>query len=400
MTMKNPSMPFALAALLACAPRPALAQFNEALGTGALLGNTGNGNVALGDYALSASTSGSWNTATGIAALAFNTTGYGNTATGYQSLYANTIGIENTALGFQTLTSNLSGFANTASGFRALHRNQGNSNSAHGHQALTSNSEGNANTATGAAALALNTFGNFNTAHGWQALISNFSGNSNTAAGAQSLANNTTGGFNTALGSSALISTTTGSQNTAVGNGAHLNNATGSGNTALGAYAGVGAGNLANATAIGYNAIVDASNKVRIGNADVTVIQGQVAFTASSDRNLKENFLAVDGAAVLRKLMGFNLTSWNYIGHDAKQHRHYGPMAQDFHAAFGRDGKGEIGTPTTINSGDISGILMVAAKELAKENVAMKKRLAELDARDREREARLAKLEQQLEAMR
>ena len=96
-------------------------------------------------------------------------------------------------------------------------------------------------------------------------------------------------------------------------------------------------GGLNNATAIGYGALANASNKVRIGNNIVTVIEGAVGFTASSDRTKKENFQPVDGAEVLRKIREFKLTSWNYIGHDPKQFRHYGPMAQDFYAAFGHD---------------------------------------------------------------
>ena len=55
------------------------------------------------------------------------------------------------------------------------------------------------------------------------------------------------------------------------------------------------AGNLTNATAIGANAVVNASNKIRLGNTAVTVIEGQVAFTASSDKTKKENFQPVDG---------------------------------------------------------------------------------------------------------
>jgi uncharacterized membrane protein len=54
----------------------------------------------------------------------------------------------------------------------------------------------------------------------------------------------------------------------------------------------------------------------------------------------------VDREEVLKKLAGLSLTSWNFIGHDPKQFRHYGPMAQDFLAAFGNDGVGTIGTPT------------------------------------------------------
>ncbi len=46
---------------------------------------------------------------------------------------------------------------------------------------------------------------------------------------------------------------------------------------------------LTNATAIGFTAIVNASNKVRIGNAAVTVIEGQVAYSFPSDARFKNN---------------------------------------------------------------------------------------------------------------
>ena len=62
-----------------------------------------------------------------------------------------------------------------------------------------------------------------------------------------------------------------------------------------------------------------------------------------SDKTKKENFQPVDGEAVLGKIRGFELSSWNFIGHDPKEFRHYGPMAQDFFAAFGQDGVGQIG---------------------------------------------------------
>jgi len=110
-------------------------------------------------------------------------------------------------------------------------------------------------------------------------------------------------------------------------------------NTVIGFRAAVAFGGaFSNATAIGYDARVNAPNKIRLGNTQVTVIEGQVAFTASSDKTQKENFKPVDGEEVLRKISGFELTSWNFIGHDPKQFRHYGPMAQDFFAAFGHDG--------------------------------------------------------------
>ena len=63
-------------------------------------------------------------------------------------------------------------------------------------------------------------------------------------------------------------------------------------------------------------------------------------------------------------------------------------MAQDFFAAFGQDGVGQIGTETTINSGDLAGILMVAVQ-------ALEKRTAEL----KQKEAQIAVLAARLEAL-
>src|SRR4029453_17235294 len=142
--------------------------------------------------------------------------------------------------------------------------------------------------------------------------------------------------------------------------------------------ANVSDGNLTNATAIGNGATVNASNKIRLGDAAVNVIEGQVAFTASSDKTQKENFQPVDGEEVLGKIRGFELSSWNFIGHDPKEFRHYGPMAQDFFAAFGQDGVGQIGTETTINSADLAGILMVAVQALEKRTAELKQKEAQI----------------------
>jgi hypothetical protein len=99
-------------------------------------------------------------------------------------------------------------------------------------------------------------------------------------------------------------------------------------------------------------------------------------------RDWKENFHAVDGESVLKKVGGLNLTSWNYIGHNPQQFRHYGPVAEEFFAAFGQDAVGTIGTPTTINSGDLEGILMVAVQALERrtaENADLRARIEALE---------------------
>jgi hypothetical protein len=313
------------------------------------------------------------NTSLGTGALQNNTTGALNTAIGFEALQSNTTGESNTAIGGEALLSNTTGSFNTASGAGALF----------------SNTTGGQNTASGANALQSNTIGNGNTASGFQALQSNTMGGGNTASGFQALRDNT-GGQNTASGIQALVLNTTGGFNTASGAAALLNNTTGNFNTAIGAAADVAAlvGSLTNATAIGFGAIVNASHKIRLGNDQVTVIEGSVAFTSVSDKTQKENFQPVDGEAVLGKIRGLALSSWNFIGYDPHAFRHYGPMAQDFFAAFGHDGVGQIGSETTINAGDMAGILMSAVQ-------ALEKRTAELQ----QKEAQIAALESKLAAV-
>jgi len=242
------------------------------------------------------------------------------------------------------------------------------------------------NTAGGTGALFSNTQGFANTANGYLTLYANTTGSYNTASGAYALDANTTGSNNTAIGTLALSHNTTGGGNTAIGTFALSNNTTGNLNTAIGYGADVSAGNLLNATAIGFGTSVNASNKIRLGNSGVTVIEGQVPFTSSSDKTKKENFRPVDGEEVLAKIRGFALTSWNFIGHDPKVFRHYGPMAQDFFAAFGHDDVGQIGSETTINAGDMAGILMSAVQ-------ALEQRTAEL----KQKEAQMAVLASQVE---
>ena len=222
-----------------------------------------------------------------------------NSAFGYQTLINNvpsdvdgiTGGIGNSAFGYQALMSNISGELNTAIG----------------QQALNANTEGNINTAIGAHSLHVNTTGFFNTAIGSFALASNTEGGFNTATGDYSLAGNTTGSFNIANGTPfTLTSNTEGSENIATGALSMTNNSTGndnvaygvfslatneigSNNTALGSYADLTAGALNNATVIGAGALVDASNKVRIGNTDVTSIGGEVGWTSYSDERIKDN---------------------------------------------------------------------------------------------------------------
>ena len=104
----------------------------------------------------------------------------------------------------------------------------------------------------------------------------------------------TTGVGNTMLGERAGLLTTTGFFNTFIGTTSAATNVGGSQLTLIGRNADVAAASLNNATAIGEGSIVNASNKVRIGNATVTVIEGQVAFTNASDRRFKKDIQRIE----------------------------------------------------------------------------------------------------------
>jgi len=248
--------------------------WNTSWGYEGLMHNTdGEFNTAIGDQALLSNTGGSYNSALGVFALGSNTTGLDNTAIGAVCLALNTTGIFNTAIGYSAMYYNTTGARNTASGTRALEQN----------------TTGSDNTATGADVLNRNTTGSRNTANGLSAMYANTTGTDNTATGFQSLMSNTEGDWNTADGANALFGNTLGFFNTAVGYQAMSSITTGSTNTAIGAFCNVTANYLSNATAIGYNTIVNASNKVRIGNTAITVIEGQVPFTTPSDGRFKYN---------------------------------------------------------------------------------------------------------------
>ena len=98
----------------------------------------------------------------------------------------------------------------------------------------------------------------------------------------------------------------------------------------------------------------------------VQIAAGGNAWTTISDVNKKENFAPVNGEDFLQKISAMNLTSWNYKGQDPKAFRHYGPMAQDFYAAFGKDAYGTIGNDTTINQADFDGVNLIAIQALVR----------------------------------
>ncbi len=106
----------------------------------------------------------------------------------------------------------------------------------------------------------------------------------------------------------------------------------------------------------------------------VEVAPGGSGWSAVSDRNRKENFLALEGEDVLGRLRAVPVTSWNYRTQD-RSIRHMGAMAQDFHAAFGL-GESDL----MINSVDMDGVTLAGVKALDERTAAHRARIEALEA--------------------
>jgi hypothetical protein len=184
------------------------------------------------------------------------------------------------------------------------------------------------NTAIGFEALNSNIIGLENTAIGYQTLYNNVDGNGDIAVGHQALYNNVDGGNNIAIGYQTLFNTDS-SYNVAVGYEAGITNTTGTNNTYIGYQTNCSLNNLTNSTAIGNGAIVDASNKIRLGNSSVTVIEGQVAFTNPSDARDKTNFVPLDaGLNFINELNPIRF-DWNQRGGGLEGRKDIGFTAQE-----------------------------------------------------------------------
>lgn len=115
----------------------------------------------------------------------------------------------------------------------------------------------------------------------------------------------------------------------------------------------------------GYTLYSNSPESQELGIAAV-LAPGSNSWQLLSDSTRKENFRLADGASFLQKISTMRLGSWNYKGQDVKQYRHYGPMAQDFFAAFGHDALGSIGEDKSINQADFDGVNLIAIQALIK----------------------------------
>ena len=112
-------------------------------------------------------------------------------------------------------------------------------------------------------------------------------------------------------------------------------------------------------------------------------------FSDASDRNAKEGFEPVEGQAVLAKVAALPIQRWRYKAQAGV--KHLGPMAQDFHAAFGLNGPDD----THITTVDEEGVALAAIQGL-------NQKLAEKEAEIRnlkEKADQMDSLEKQLKEL-
>jgi trimeric autotransporter adhesin len=121
---------------------------------------------------------------------------------------------------------------------------------------------------------------------------------------------------------------------------------------------------------------------------DLTISTG--SWSCASSRTIKDGFEEVDGEDVLRRLRDLPVTTWTMLG-DSAGVRHMGPVAEDFHAAFGL-GPGE----TTIGLGDIDGVNLAAVKALEARTAQQETLIRQQAQRIREQDTELAELRQRL----
>lgn len=223
------------------------------------------------------------------------------------------------------------------------------------------------------------------------------SGDYSTAMGYDAMAS---GDYSTAIGFDATASS---SYSTAIGRNT---TASGSSSTAMGNY--VSTGGRSGSFIIGDNSTTTVHTSSRNDRFTARFANGYYLYTNSSlttgvrmsgnanswstvsDSTKKERFRDVDGELILEKFSTLRLGSWNYTGQDPAQYRHYGPMAQEWFAAFGHDDIGIVGDDTTLATADVDGILCIAIQALEARTAELRNVSADLKAKDEElREMRL-----------
>ncbi len=223
------------------------------------------------------------------------------------------------------------------------------------------------------------------------------------------------GGFaNSALGAESTVSG--GNANSAVGFGSTvpggvLNQASGDYGLAAGFFATASTGSFVwsdHSRELEFASTADNSFRVRsaggaqfvtatdtngVATAGVTLATGGGSWASLSDRNAKTGIEQIDPRSVVERLARVPVQTWSYKTQPPTV-RHIGPMAQDFHAAFG------VGDDDRhINDLDASGVALAAVQGLhamvEEKQVTIDAQQAELSAQKK----RIDLLQRRLESL-
>jgi len=268
---------------------------------------------------------------------------------------------------------------------------------------------GEYNTAVGSAAMDAVTTGSSNVGVGVHALSTITDGGGNTAVGYQACYV-TTASNNSAFGDYSLVSCTTGANNCCYGSQSGYNITTGANNTTVGRNAGYDLTGGANNVLIGLSAgrstspsgiLQTASNKVVIGNNDITTSYVKVDWTVTSDRRDKTDIEPFNhGLSWINKLNPVTYRWDNRSFYDngipdgsKKQSKlNVGLIAQDEIEVEKEHGYGDTADNMLVTDVNADGnygmqysklvpILINAVKELSAKNEALEARLAALESK-------------------
>jgi hypothetical protein len=118
-----------------------------------------------------------------------------------------------------------------------------------------------------------------------------------------------------------------------------------------------------------------------------------VKFNTTSDRNVKEDFTAVDPSVILAKVVAMPVQSWSYKMLPGE--KHIGPMAQDFHGAFGLNGADDKHIATV----DEEGIALAAIQGLNQRVDEKDAQIQKLKQQNDSLAGRLQNLEQMMQTL-
>ena len=124
-------------------------------------------------------------------------------------------------------------------------------------------------------------------------------------------------------------------------------------------------------------------------NVGPILVNGSTDWAATSDSNLKTAVTAVDAREVLAKLSRMPVTAWQYKHNPAR--RYIGPMAQDFHAAFGLGSDDK-----TISTLDSDGVMYAAIQGLVEELKERDLKIEKLEMKNAEVQTELRSIRERL----